>query len=355
VEGAEAAGLSEAARAHDRAHPFAFSGHVTRPVVSAYVQDSWRATGRLTVEAGLRYDRSRLLVAERQWSPRAGAAYRFGRARLRLSANRFFQPPQTEFLLLSSSPQAHALSPFRDELGRGGADVRAERQTAVEAGCELTLGRGLRADVAVWRRWMRNQGDPNLFFGTTIIFPNSVARGVARGLDARVELPRYRGVAAFVTYTLAQVEQFGPIDGGLFLEDDIIEIGPGTRFVPDHDQRHAVTAQVAYDGVGGWATVAARYRTGTPLEVPEEELDEISAREGADLVDLEAGRVRPHLVLDVEAGRRLLSRQGFELSARVAALNVTGARYAFNFANPFSGTHFGAPRTARLDLRLALR
>jgi hypothetical protein len=36
-------------------------------------------------------------------------------------------------------------------------------------------------------------------------------------------------------------------------------------------------------------------------------------------------------------------------------LNLTGARYAFNFANPFSGTHFGAPRTVRVDVVLALR
>ena len=44
-----------------------------------------------------------------------------------------------------------------------------------------------------------------------------------------------------------------------------------------------------------------------------------------------------------------------ELSVRAAVLNLTDARYAFNFGNPFSGTHFGAPRTFRLDLKLALR
>ena len=71
----------------------------------------------------------------------------------------------------------------------GGADVRAERQTAYEVGAEFWLGgsarrpRGLEAAI-------RNQGDPNVFFGTTVIFPNAVDRGDARGLDVRLEVPR---------------------------------------------------------------------------------------------------------------------------------------------------------------------
>ena len=52
---------------------------------------------------------------------------------------------------------------------------------------------------------------------------------------------------------------------------------------------------------------------------------------------------------------RLMRRERFELSARGALLNIGDERYAYNFGNPFSGTHFGAPRSARLDLRLALR
>ncbi|HJS59954.1 MAG TPA: TonB-dependent receptor [Vicinamibacteria bacterium] len=355
-EAGEEAGLSDAALEHDADNPFEFSGRVRRPIYSFYVQDSWRPLDRLTVDVGVRYDHSRLLLSEDQWSPRLGVSYRWGRATLRASVNRFFQPPQTENLLLSSSPQAQALSPFVDELGAGGAEVRAERQTALEFGCELWLG-PLRADAAVWQRRIRNQGDPNVFFGTTVIFPNAVDRGDARGFDVRLELPRRRGVSGFVTYTLAKIDQYGPINGGLFLEDEIIDIGPGTKFTPDHDQRHALSAEVGYeaDQVGFWGAAAVRYRSGTPLEVEENELDELGQRPGADLVDFESGRVKPYTVIDVQAGQRLVRRPGVELSAQAAVLNLTDARYAFNFGNPFSGTHFGAPRTFRLDLKLAIR
>ena len=37
---------------------------------------------------------------------------------------------------------------------------------------------------------------------------------------------------------------------------------------------------------------------------------------------------------------------------RASVLNLFDARYAYNFGNPFSGTHFGAPRTASLALRV---
>ncbi len=356
LEAGEEAGLSEAALEHDSENPFDFRGRVRRPIYSVYVQDSWRPLDRLTLDVGVRYDRSRLLLTEDQWSPRLGVSYRWGRATLRASLNRFFQPPQTEYLLLSSSPQAQALSPFVEELGAGGAEVRAERQTALEFGCEFWMG-PLRADAAVWQRRIRNQGDPNVFFGTTVIFPNAVDRGDAKGLDLRLELPRRQGVSGFVTYTLAKIDQYGPINGGLFLEDEIIDIGPGTKFTPDHDQRHALSAEVSYeaDSLGFWAATAARYRSGTPLEVEEDQLDELAQRPGADLVDFEAGRVEPYAVFDVQAGQRLMRQRGVELSLRAAVLNLTNARYAFNFGNPFSGTHFGAPRTFRLDLKLAMR
>jgi outer membrane receptor protein involved in Fe transport len=354
-EQAEDVDLSDAARRHDRVNPFVFSGRVRRPVFSAYVQDSWRASDRLTIDAGLRYDHSRLLLAESQWSPRLGVSYRAGPATLRASANRFFQPPQTEHLLLSSSPAARRLSPFVAEVSAGGAEIPAERQTAIEAGAEWWIGGAIRADVAVWRRGIRHQGDPNVFFGTTIVFPNSVARGIARGLDLRLEWPRRSGLSASLTYTLAKVDQYGPITGGLFLEDDVIEIGPGTPFTPDHDQRHALSAEVGYqhDGRGLWLSASGRFRTGTPLEVDDDELDDLRDRPGADLVDFDQRRVRPHATLDLQAGQRLLRRGRLALSARAALLNVTGARYAYNFGNPFSGTHFGAARSLRVDFRLS--
>jgi hypothetical protein len=353
-EGAEAE-LSDAALAFGAANPFLFSGRQSGTQVSAFARDTWNAGHGFVLDVGLRFDRSAFPTAETSWGPRVAVAYRASRDwAFRASVDRYFQPPQPEWLLLSSSEEARVLSPFAEEGNTGGAVPRAERQTGFEVGVERWLGRRVRVDLAAWQRNATNVSDPNVFFGTTIVFPNSVARGRARGLDLRVEAPpRREGLGGYLSYTLAKADQYGPITGGLFIEEDFAEIGPGTRFTPDHDQRHTAVAGASYRRASFWAEATGRYESGTPIEVSEESLDDLRDRPGVERVDLESGRVKPRTVLDLVAGVRLLRRDRAVLEARFMALNLTDAAYAFNFANPFSGTHFGAPRTLAASLRLS--
>jgi hypothetical protein len=46
--------------------------------------------------------------------------------------------------------------------------------------------------------------------------------------------------------TLAQI-QTGPINGGLFLTDEFIQIGEGVRFIPDHDERNVGAFGLTYE------------------------------------------------------------------------------------------------------------
>jgi outer membrane receptor for ferrienterochelin and colicin len=357
AEEAEEAELSDAAIEYTPESPFRFEDAAGATLVSFYVQDSFRPLDRLTVDLGLRADWSRMPVRASQWSPRIGAAYWWPATNttLRASFGRFFQPPQSENLLLASSSEARALSPFATDTVSGGGELRPERQTAIEAGVEQMLGRAMRLDIAYWYRRVKNAADPNVFFGTTIIFPNTVAAGHAAGIDVRLEVPRHRGWSGYLSYTNSRVEQVGPITGGLFLEDDIADIGPGTRFTPDHDQRNVGAAGVTYDdeGRGFWAALSARYESGTPLEVDLEERDELRERPGAELADFERGRVKPRRVVDLMAAHRLLRLSRADVSVRVSLLNLTGGRWAYNFGNPFSGTHFGPGRTVHAGVRVA--
>ncbi|MEP7117397.1 MAG: hypothetical protein ABI880_07440, partial [Acidobacteriota bacterium] len=150
-----------------------------------------------------------------------------------------------------------------------------------------------------------NYADPNVFFGTTIVFPNSVARGTARGLDLR----------------------------------------------------HVASASGSWvQPVGAWsASARARYASGTPVELGDLDDDEAAAlasRPGAHLIDLDRGRVKPRLVVDVTTSRRLRCTSWGAVTVRASVQNAFGRAYAFNFGNPFSGTHFGAPLTFRLDAQL---
>lgn len=354
----EEAELSEGALEHDEDDPFVFSGSAGPTLFAFYVQDSIRFGRGLTVDIGVRADRARMLAAASQWSPRLGVAYHVPNSDtiIRASLDRFFQPPQAENLLLGSSERARELSPFVNETNGGGEDLEPERQWATELGVKQSLPRGVRLDVSYWRRRVENAGDPNVLFGTTIIIPNAIARGKADGADVRLELPRRRGASGYVSYTNARVVQFGPVTGGLFLEDEVIEIADGTAFTPDHDQRHVAAFGASYDHApsGFWMSFGGRYESGTPLEVDEDELDELMERPGSELVNFETGRVRPRRLFDLLAGTRLFRAGQNEFSLRTALLNLTGQRFAYNFGNPFSGTHFGPGRTFQIGLQVRL-
>jgi outer membrane receptor for ferrienterochelin and colicin len=353
----EEADLSDGVLEHDADDPFLFSGRANPTLFALYAQDSIQFGRGLTVDVGVRFDRARMLIESSQWSPRLGAAYHVPNSGtiIRASLDRFYQPPQAENLLLGSSEQARALSPFVDETG-GGEQLEPERQWATELGVSQTLAGGMRVDAAYWRRRVTSVSDPNVLFGTTIIVPNSIARGEADGVDVRVDLPRRGGTSGYVSYTNARVVNFGPVTGGLFLEDEVIEIADGTKFTPDHDQRHVAAFGASYDHPRGgfWASFGGRYESGTPLEVDEDELDELMERPGSDLVNFETGRVRPRQLFDVMAGARLFRSGGHEISLRGSILNLTGQRFAYNFGNPFSGTHFGAGRTFQIGIQVRL-
>ena len=235
-EDAEEAGFSEAALAYTIDQPFVFAESANPMSWSAFLQDEWTVRSGLTVSGGVRFDSSGLGQRRQQLSPRVGAAYRADRTVLRGSVSRFFQPPQPENFLLSSSEEARVLSPFATEGGSGGADLEPERQWMFEAGVNHQFASRIGLDAAVWRRTITDVADPNVFAGTTIIFPNAVSRGRAAGIDLRVELPRRSSWSGYLNFSAGRVRQNGPITGGLFLEDDIADVASGEEFIPDHDQ-----------------------------------------------------------------------------------------------------------------------
>ncbi len=354
---AGANGLSDAALAFDRNHPFVFREQTTGHQEALFAQDNFSLLKNLTINAGVRFDHYSLKVTDSMVSPRVGAVYYVAKTHtaIRASYNRLFMPPQIENLLLADSAAARALSPFADENGGGGALIRAERTSSYEVGFAQDVRGWFKLDAAYWYRNFRNFADPNLFFNTTIIFPNSVNKGFARGVDVRLDIPGRKGWSGYASYSNSRVLQTGPINGGLFLTDEFIQTGPGVKFIPDHDQRNVAAFGVMYEIGRVWATFAGRHESGTPLEVDENDLDELMKTRGADLVDFNRLRVDPYTVFNVAAGVNVLKTDPLAVDLHVDVQNIFDKRFAYNFGNPFSGTHFGNPRLVGGGLKFTFR
>jgi outer membrane receptor for Fe3+-dicitrate len=101
-----------------------------------------------------------------------------------------------------------------------------------------------------------------------------------------------------------------------------------------------------------------RYQSGTPVGVEtdnDSDLEDLRSRPGSETVDFETGRVKRRAVLDIVTTWTLARGPRADAALSLWMNNVTNQRYAFNFGNPFSGTHFGAGRRVGVALRVGFR
>ena len=333
--------------------PFVFDGRAVAQNVGAFVQDTVSPTDDLHIQAGVRWDRYRLLVDETAVSPRIGVAYHVRRTdtALRASYNRVFMPPFAENLLVSSSAQTRALSPNRD-LG-GGVDVRPERQHAFEVGAQQALGAHARLDVAYYRKNMRNVADVDQFADTTVTFPIAVAKGVAQGIETRLDMPAWGGVSGYVSLSRASILLTAPLTGGAFL-GALPEAG--TQFYADHDQRWQSQFGVAYERPNrrGYGSFSGRYDSGIPFVIPNDfDAATFDDPYALTLVNLDTGRAKPRVILNALAGSEVYRRANTRLDLQVGVLNLANTPHVLNFLSIFNGTHYGPPRTWTARLRVS--
>lgn len=343
----------ELAELFDPAHggsPFAFQGDRVGQNLGLFVQDSFSPVQDLHINVGVRYDRYAMIVEESAVSPRLGVAYHVHDSGtvLRGSYSRIFMPPFSENLLLSSSEQARALATN----GAAGVDVVSERQHAFEVGVQQALSTRAKFDVAYYRKSIRNLADVEQFFDTTVTFPISVAKGLAEGVEARVDVPVYRGVNGYLSVSRARILLTAPLTGGLFLEE---VPGDGEQFYADHDQRWQMQFGATYQHPTNRFALSAtgRFDSGIPFELPEDFTPETFEDPVAlTLVNVDKGRAKPRAVVDLLASSELMRRGARRLEVQAGVLNVFDTTYLLNFLSIFNGTHYGAPRTWMARLRV---
>jgi outer membrane receptor protein involved in Fe transport len=344
-------------------HPFTFDGSRTGRMLSAYVQDRFTVFKNFTLDAGIRYDNYRLVIAEHALSPRIGIAYYIPATKTTLHAsyNRFFQTPPAENLLLASSAQAAAISPIA--VLQGVTTVRPilpDKENAFEIGAQQGISKYLRLNLTAYQKRIENFADKDQFFETGVIFPIAISRGRVTGEEARLETTDIRGFRGFISYANAHAFEFSPISGGLFLGKDISGLFvPGLKFDADHDQRNEAQFQLSYNHKSGWyAIFNGRYDSGVPTDVePGTTLAQFVA-DGFDprlfnQIDFQRGRVKPRTILNLSVGADLFQKERTNLNVQFDVQNLTNRLFLYNFESVFSGTHVGFPRL--LSGRIALR
>jgi outer membrane receptor protein involved in Fe transport len=335
-----------------------FDDEETSSETSLFVQDHIRL-GNFAANVGLRFDNYNLLIDDHAFSPRVALSYYFSRADLqfRASYDRVFQPPPTENLLLSSAAAALDI----DEV-EGVLAVPASRAHFFEVGLRKSFLNVFRLDVSHYWRTFRNSIDDDVFLNTGLSFPITFDTARIEGTEVRVDLPRWRWLSSFVSYSNMLGRVGSPVTGGLFIEggeaDELRDIV--VHFPISQDQRNTVAAQVRIEPHRRvWFSGGIRYGSGLPVELEdddeeEEEEGEVQPipQEILDRVNFDRERIRPNFSLDWSAGIRLWEQDNRSLILQFDVRNLADRLNVINFSGLFSGTALAPKRQFTFQTRM---
>jgi len=331
---------------------FAFHqpGHDREQAV--FVQDNLHF-GNLSVSAGLRFDHYCAQVEESAWSPRLGFAWYVPKAGLvvRGSYDRVFGTPAIENLLLSTSANVRTLDETVAQL-----PLRPSRGNYYELGVTKELFHQAHVAMNVFRRDVENFADDDVLLNTGVSFPIALKTGNVYGVESQFVLPQWGPVTSWVSYSYQVASAQLPVVGGLFLGDDAAEeLNSHARTWISQDQRHTVHGQVRYQPWSRfWMALGASYGSGLPVELSGEDISTLIDEFGQQVVDrvnLEGGRVKPALAVNVSGAVEIYHKEGRSLRLQGDIRNLNDRLNVINFASVFSGTAIGAPREYALRLR----
>jgi hypothetical protein len=330
---------------------FAFAGNRPDLEQSAYVQDLIHL-GNWTVNAGLRWDHYQLLANQNAVSPRFSAAHYFPSKGLIVHASydRVFQTPSFENILLASSPQVLSLD---TEVLR--LPVQPSHGNYFEFGATKSCFNQLRFDANYFRRYVDNYADDDQILSTAVSFPIAFRKAIIYGAEGKIEVPHWKRLSGFLSYSYMVGNAWFPVTGGLFLGDDAVNATTQlTGHFPDsQDQRNTARLHVRYQLTSRLSLGSStEYGSGLPFEFTGT-FDQALAEYGPAVVDrinLNNGRIKPTLSVDVSASADLYKKEKRSLRLQGDVENLNNRLNVIDFGGLFSGNAIGPPRSYFLRL-----
>lgn len=297
----------------------------------SYVQDSWRIDENYQIDYGLRYDY--FTIASKgfaqgfgAFSPRLKLTRFFGkRASVYAYAGRLFEP----FSFENVDPQvAQQLNlPLQPTLAQ--FDLKPERDTLLELGGHLPLGRGSLG----LRVWQKNANDliDDTQVGVTLLHQDiNYQLGRLSQESAFYEQPLVRNGRAYlsVAHTLS-------LNKGCETQLLAPCFGSSTVYTPaDHDQSYSVTAGfLANDRHDGWFAFNGEYGSGLSSAICPPGSKGFCKR-------------TPHTIFALEKGFGL----GPDLALTLRVRNLLNDHFLVTILNA-QGTHYAAPREVDVGIR----
>src|SRR3989449_1523181 len=294
----------------------------TGSLIAVFVEDQFKATSWLTLNAGLRQTHFSGALAENATSPRVGASLRIPKLNwvFRGFYGRFYQAPPLGTL---SGPALNAIQSQQLDF----VPLAGERDEEHQFGVTIPFkGWVLDADNFLTRA--SNFFDHNSLNNSNVFFPYELQGARINGWELTLRSPRIHNRAQlYLTYSNQLALGRGCIVGGLIGACPVPT--PGYFFL-DHDQGNTLH-------FGGQYTLPWRAYLAT----------DVYYASGFTNADPPPSHLQPHTTFDLSLGKQF----GERFSVNLQGINVANRRVLLDNSFTFGGTHYLNPREIFVQLR----
>jgi hypothetical protein len=331
---------------------FSFIGNRPDLEQSAFVQDLIRLKN-WTISAGLRWDHYQLLVNRQSLDPRFSISRYFSSADLlvHFSYDRVFQTPSFQNILLSNSNAIVSLDPTNFLR----LPVEPSEGNYYEAGLTKVFVGKIRLDGNYFRRLVDNYADDDQIINTTVSFPIAFRKSIIYGVEAKLEVPDWRGFSGFLSYSYTVGNAWFPVTGGLFLGTDATSATTQLlgHFPDSQDQRNTVRGRVRYQiAPRFWIAGGIQYDTGLPFEFDGDPATALAeyGQQVLNRINFARGRIYPSFQVNASAGAEIYKSDHINMQFQIDGQNLTNVLDVIDFGGLFSGNAIGPSRSFGLRL-----
>jgi outer membrane receptor protein involved in Fe transport len=279
-----------------------------------YLQDEWKASGKLTVNYGLRFDRMSEFVTATQLSPRLGAVYQWTpQTTLHAAYSRYFTPPPAELV----SPKTLALFANTSAAAVPGVPndpVLPERTHYFDIGVTHRLTPSLNLGVDAYYKQVTNLLDEGQFGPAPIFTPFNYEQGRVSGVELTVNYKKDNLSAyANLAWSAALGKNVVSSQASAGFGQDELAFTATNWVHLDHDQTYTATTGVSYQM--GKARYSADAIFGSGLRLT------------PDGGNPNSGHLPAYFTMNLGATYRFATPQFGRLDGRVAIINLFDKTY----------------------------